>query len=124
VDIASLGAAHQPTTIYPKSLSCIFTPVEHMILANLPCACHDKVISLISPHTALFTGVQVTLFTHIGVNQIIMPDVACCGTYGKVILTIVADILTCCTTFDKVDVIIMVDMTAGSSICDRVDLLM
>jgi len=35
-------------------------------LANLPCACHDKVISLIYLCTALFIGVQVTLLPTLG----------------------------------------------------------
>jgi len=91
VDITLLGAARQPVTTYAKP-SCVFAPVDHVILANMPCACHDTIIA---------------------------P--ACRGTRGKVILTIVADMIICCAIVDKVDVIILADVTAGFSPCDGVE---
>jgi len=120
VDITSLGAACQPAATFAKPLSCVFAPVDHVILANMPCAYHDMVILFISCCTVLFTGDQVTLFTYIGV---IAPDVACPGTRGKVILTSVADTIICCATFDKVDVIITADTIAGSSTLDKVNVI-
>ena len=112
MNITLLGAARQPATTYAKPC-CVFAPVDHVILANMPCACHDTVILLFSFCTALFT--------YIGADQIIAP--ACPGTHGKVILTIVADMIICCAIVDKVDVIITTDTIAGSSILDKVDVI-
>jgi hypothetical protein len=120
-----LWVTTQPATMYTKPLRCIFAPADHVISANLSyrwCAHHDKVISPTFVWATLFTSVQVTLPTHFGVNQTIMPNGAHTGTNDQVISTFIIDAIVDCATCDWVDLKIAVDVIVYCVTHDWVEL--